>query len=78
MSGGAVDGGRKPPAFLLTAVVCGGMATFPPDVPADTLGARLGGCVDGTLQLSPSEVEGDSLEDDVMEPLAREPDLALG
>ena len=36
------------------------------------LGARLGGWVDGTLQLSHSEGEGDSLEGGVMEPAVEE------
>ena len=43
-----------------------------PDTPADILGARLGGWVDGTLQLSHSEGEGDSLEDGVMDPVVEE------
>lgn len=43
------------------------------------LAARLGGCVEGTLQLSPSsELDGDSLDEGVMEPLLKESGLVRG
>ena len=44
-----------------------------PETPADMLGALLGGCVDGTLQLSESEGEAESLEvEEVMEPVVED------
>ena len=43
-----------------------------PETPADMLGARLGGWVDGTLQLSHSDGEGDSLEEGVIEPVVED------
>ena len=47
-------------------------ATLPPDFPAEKLAERLGGCVDGRLQLSSSEPEGESLDTGVMEPVVEE------
>lgn len=44
-------------------------ASFPPETPADMLAARLGGWVDGTLQLSHSEGDGEPLEEGLMEPV---------
>ena len=68
---GAVGGGGS---FLwggFEGCVAGG-TSFPPETPADMLGARLGGWVDGTLQLSHSDGEGDPLDGGVMEPVVED------
>lgn len=52
--------------------------TFPPAFPAEKLGARLGGCVEGRLQLSLSEAEGDSLVDGVIEPVVEDDAFFIG
>ena len=50
--------------------------SLPPDTPPEKLGARLGGCVDGKLQLSLSDAEGESLEDGVIEPVVEDDDVS--
>ena len=50
----------------------GGASSLLPETPADMLAALLGGCVEGTLQLSHSEMDGEPLVDGVMEPLVEE------
>lgn len=73
---GAVDGGAS---FFGVGLVIGVMGViFAPETPADMLGARLGGCVEGTLQLSHSEAEGESLEEGVIEPVVEEPRWTAG
>jgi hypothetical protein len=63
------DAGAEDLSFL--ADLAAGGTTFPPETPADILGARLGallgawlgGLVDGALQISLSEGDGDSRMD---------------
>lgn len=63
--------GAVPPVCM--RAIFSAMSLAPaPALPAEKLGARLGGCVDGKLQLSLSEAEGESLSDGEMEPVVEE------
>lgn len=68
--GGIGDVAADDLSFLAVDLAAGG-TNFPPETPADILGARLGallgawlgGLVDGALQISLSEGDGDSRTD---------------